>query len=460
MFLIQITIFLFSIFSSFMIEDLYLNGIIVFWSYLAVLVLEIFQKKRITLLFVFLIAFIYMIPGEAILQTNELYSMWGKEYTNIGFNYLVVSSFAVFFGFKIADLFFSEKWKFEIKPYKTIVSKKKTLLFFILAYNILFLLVNLENTIIGLTMGRNNAFPYFYSSLLYALAYLTVGLTDRLTQNKLNTILLSLPIIITLLGTGTRFLIVFLVFILFFDYLYEMTFKKSIRVMLLGVMLIIGMNTMKDIRTVGLLSGYKSSIVTTKHNNITEKLVSYGSSEGLIRNAAMITRYTKDHHYTYGKSIGFLAIFWIPRELWPDKPVMLDSWLVKEYYSGYGEGYSSASSYGGELYMDFGFFIACLILFVGGWGLCRLNYWIHNNYKTDLKKYIISGFLYGWIFFGTRSIMTSSYMLIYVILSSYIVFKLLVRYKIINRKLVLNLRQHNKLKSINEQVFSKFFNNQ
>lgn len=425
---IQIYILLINCFLSFSGLHLSETSSIALWSYLIVIGLEIYQKKRITILIIFLIAFVYMVLSEGVLNEINLYRQWGLEYVKTGYSYLILSSTCVFLGYKVGELKKPNKRNIKLKSYKTLIYKRKTLIIFLSIFSLVFFAINLENTIYGFTMGRASAFPYFFSPFLYAMAFICIGLITEVFKKKWIILLFSLPIIITFIGTGTRYFLVFILFIIFFKDIYNLTLKKGIKFFFIGILLLSALNIMKMSRSVGISTINK--IENNNNYNLTEYVASKGSNEGLISNAAMITKYTEEKNYTYGKSIGFLAIFWIPRELWKDKPVQLDSWLIKEYMN-VSEGFSSASSYGGELYMDFGYIIACFLLLIFGLLLFYIQSWIHNNYKTDLKKLILSGFLYGWMFFGTRSILTSTYMLVYVLIMSTLIFKFLKKFNIL-----------------------------
>ncbi|WP_299006400.1 O-antigen polysaccharide polymerase Wzy [uncultured Tenacibaculum sp.] len=429
--IVQIILLLINCFLPHLDIGLSVSSSVAFWSYIIIICLEVAQKKRITMLILFLSAFVYMVLSEGVLNENYLYELWGRYYTTIGYSYLITSSTCVFLGCKFYETYVKKTNKLSSKELKTIIHKKNTLLLILTTYSLFFFIINIENTIYGFTIGRASAFPFLISPFLYAVAFICVGLYNEVFSNKIYTILMCLPIIITFIGTGTRFFLVYIIFILYFKDLYFLNYKRIFKLFFLGFFLLSALNVMKLARSGGLSNLNESK--NTKEHNLTEYLASKGSNEGLISNAAMITKYTTENDYTYGKSTSFLTIFWIPRDIWPNKPVQLDSWLIRKYMN-VSEGFSSASSYGGEIYIDFGYSIGCILLLILGYNLSRIQNWIHNNYKTDLKKLILSGFLYGWIFFGTRSIMTSTFMLIYMLIMSNVIFKILIKFKIVALK--------------------------
>lgn len=435
MFLFQLLLIISSISFTFLNDDLHASSTLCMYIYLTIILLEFISNRRITLIFIFLSAFIFIIIPEGILNYEDLYSEWGIQNVNKGFSFCVVTSGLIFIGYKL----FERRNRYsiiegnEITEKKLIINKKGVLTTIILLYNIFFLIINFKNAIYGLIYGRASAFPFLYSSLLYSIGFIVIGITnDLFKNNKIKTLLFNLPIIFVFLSVGTRFFIIYIIFILFFDYFNKLTFKKIILLFFAAILTISTTNSIKDLRRGGLLSTRTSQIeYLEKNSNLTESIAKLGSPEGIIRNSAMITDYSKKKGYTYGRSIGFLGIFWIPRAIWPNKPVMLDSWLIREYYGNqFGEGYSSASGYGGELYMDFGYLFASIILFFFGYFLAKVQLWIDLNHRQSLQYSITSGFLYGWIFFGTRSLLTSTYMLIYFLVSSYLVFNFLIKTKI------------------------------
>ena len=116
-------------------------------------------------------------------------------------------------------------------------------------------------------------------------------------------------------------------------------------------------------------------------------------------------------------------------------------WPIQKYMFGFSEGYSSASGFGGELYIDFGFYPALLILFVFGILLYELDMWIKYKSIYHLHTQIIGSVLFAWIFFATRSILTSTYVLIFTILASFLISKILLYLGIIEKVNVIHKRR-------------------
>ncbi|KQC34068.1 hypothetical protein AAU57_12550 [Nonlabens sp. YIK11] len=428
---LQLILYLISLFTWLMVTDVRYIGVVSFWTILMIILIEVYQTRKTNLFTIFLFSFLYMIPTEAISNYDLLVLSWGRDDVHTGYGILLLGAGAVMLGYKCTKKI-SKFYKQNVsdKP-QLIINKRRVLISLLLIYEIFFFAINIENTIYGFTAGRASAFPFAFSGILYVIAFLSIGLfLEYFKGNKLKTLLFILPIIITFLGTGTRFFLLFIVFIFFFKDLYYLNFKNSFKI-IFGALVIITLTTaIKSSRASGLKLTSTTSSSETSAEEIMDFIASKGSDEGLIRNTAMITDYLSKNEVTYGKSIGFIFVFWIPRSLWPDKPVMLDNWLVNKYFN-VSEGYSSASSFAGELYMDFGFEFALLALLILGVFLFKLEDWILLNHHTSFQNYIFSGFLMGWLFFATRSILTATFILITYMVFSKIIFYLLGRFKIL-----------------------------
>ena len=66
-----------------------------------------------------------------------------------------------------------------------------------------------------------------------------------------------------------------------------------------------------------------------------------------------------NHPYLYGSSLFGLLFFFVPRSIWPDKPIISFGKVVSEEYLGgyfWDTGISAAPTWIGELFANFGFF--------------------------------------------------------------------------------------------------------
>lgn len=128
----------------------------------------------------------------------------------------------------------------------------------------------------------------------------------------------------------------------------------------------------------------------------------------------------------------FITYFWVPRAVWKNKPTMIDYWLIRKYTNEYDDaGHSTASGFIGELFMDFGKYLAVLIFFFIGMILSKINKLLLATPSDSYFKIIVKGSVLAWVFFMVRSIMTSSFMFLFIVLSAYIISKIFKKWNII-----------------------------
>lgn len=386
-------------------------------------------NKRFSLLSAFVFAFAYMIPPEAILMSEALSISWGEEHVLTGWRVLVLAFVAVNCGFLM--------FRKQVKPWErptihlaspALLNTGKRIFLFLTIF-----CVALFSPMIvyGLTTGRGSqslhnpeegggllfsvgVLGYFLFSLLYTICGFWGYYFSR--ENKgassfLKTLLFSSPILLIGIASGTRYVLCFMLASSFLPWFYKLKIKNVKWLTIGGIALILLFSAMKNSRYSGfnLSSAFETENVS---GSLSEKIASKGSTEGLLRNMAMIDLWTETHPHTYGKSIGFLGIFWIPRAIWTEKPTQLDYWLIREYESGFGGGFSTASSFCGELFMDFGY--GCILAsFLLGVFMSKMDRYVEKNLITGgFFATATSGILFAWAFFMTRSILTASYPLI------------------------------------------------
>lgn len=412
-------------------DNLYINATTSFWVMIIIISLEFFKVRGVNLIMVFLIAFVYMIPVEGMLQHNLLYAKWGLEVSNFSFFLLQTTAMILFVGYSIINVRKYNEQKHDL-PELFNSEKIKKLRLFILIYNIFYMIFHFKMIIENMMFGRGSG-DETLNVQLTALALITIPILVRIEKNKLVMFLFMLPSLIVLVGTGTRLYLVYAIFMIATSFLFRMNVKSIFRTAIYIIPILFAMNAMKDLRTTG-ISQMDSFTVDQKkeYNNFNQKIASLGSSEGLIRNVSMITDYINKNDYTYGASIGFITYWWVPRTIWPDKPVMLDYWLIREYETGFSQGHSTASSYMGEIYMDFGAFSTIVFFLFAGMLLAKLQSWINLSFNSNFLTIVIGSFLYGWVFFATRSILTATYMLTWVLVFSFFIYYLLKKHNYLN----------------------------
>lgn len=86
--------------------------------------------------------------------------------------------------------------------------------------------------------------------------------------------------------------------------------------------------------------------------------------------------------YQYGKEfVNDILSSFMPRFLWPDKRVVND-YLRFNYYTGYSLNSRTSMSLGviGDFYIDFGKIGSCVMMFIFGWTIAKLNKWFFRRY--------------------------------------------------------------------------------
>src|SRR5690554_3313704 len=109
--MIVIVIVFLNVIQALLIDDLYINSTICMWSYLLLLFIELNSHKKISLISVFIFAFIFMIPPEGILHARQLYSEWGSHNVDRAIEFLIISSSILILCHKLSYVFFRNKYK-------------------------------------------------------------------------------------------------------------------------------------------------------------------------------------------------------------------------------------------------------------------------------------------------------------------------------------------------------------
>lgn len=398
---------------------------------LVTLFLSTLADRKISLISAFTFAFAYMIPPEAILGESELIARWGEPHVVTGYRVLVFSFVAVFSGF----LLFRKPMNTHERAPSVLISSASQLEFakyVFLGLTIFCVVIFSPMITYGLTTGRGSSSLYNpdgEGGLLFGigpLGYFLFSLTYAIcgfwgyyySRNKnwgalLKAIAFSAPIYLIGIASGTRYMLCFMLSSTLLPWCYRLSIKKIKWIAVGGLAVVLLFTAMKSSRYTGFdFASLFEETQTEQMQTVTEQIVSKGSPEGLIRNMAMIDLWTTTHAHTYGASIGFIGVFWIPRFIWQNKPTQIDFWLIREYETGYTSAFSTASSFCGELFMDFGYgcVVACFLL---GILMAKLDTYIDKNLVSGgFFPTALAGVMLGWAFFVARSFMTASYPLL------------------------------------------------
>lgn len=422
---------------------------LIFFPVVGLFCIELFLG-RLSLVSTFILGVAYMILPEAILGEQVLSAVWGEEHVRVGYRVVMLSFVAVCVGYFAFRGRFEKNKKRDIEIFRRGGNIKAAWVFFCLfeAGLVALFAPFIAN---GLTAGRGGdlafnvgLFGYFLSASQYAtLAFWGYYYSH---ENKglvsvVKALVLAFPLLLIGVASGTRFYLCFQLMCLLSPWVRVLNTKKLVW-MAIGSLVVLGVFTsMKATRYSGFELLSVSQIVGAQEGrkdvaagvDVMEKIAEMGSSEGLIRNMAMINLWSTTRGHTYGKSIGFLGIFWIPRFVWDNKPTQLDYWLIREYEDEqrFGSGYSTASSFCGELFMDFGYF--CVVVCVGlGVLLAKMDAFIERRVlRGDFFSVAVSGLFLGWSLFMVRSVLTASYQVVLGCFVAFLFSRLLLRERVV-----------------------------
>jgi len=186
---------------------------------------------------------------------------------------------------------------------------------------------------------------------------------------------------------------------------------KSLLYVLAGAILLSGVSSfMKEFRQQALMD-MSGGVVFSQEDKAQDPFVRIAdkmSPEGCVYMTYLAEDWFSNHEHTYGREIGFMFYWVIPRAIWKDKPTPVDHWLIRKY-ENVDERHSSASGFTGEIRADFGYW--CLIVvFFFGWILRRADIFVYKAFINDepyLDK-ILAALIYPCVFFFVRSPLTST----------------------------------------------------
>lgn len=127
----------------------------------------------------------------------------------------------------------------------------------------------------------------------------------------------------------------------------------------------------------------------------------------------------------------FLAYWWVPRAIWPEKPQMAGYWVIRELSSqgGFSDAHSASGGFAMPALLDFGPTGGAFFSILYGIALGKLENFALQHRSPDQISIVISGYLYFAVFFMMRSLHTSLIFLSLCILMSvtplYVIIRLL-----------------------------------
>ncbi len=388
----------------FVATDVFWIANIHFWVYLFIMFFSLIKNKSVSLDVVWIIGFIVIVLAEMLFVSSQLENLIVSKYILLGNNIILFSYYCS-----------GEKIDFRAKNY-VLINK----LWFLLVYFsllVVYILVVSPKAVLAMRYGRGAAETMYegalWKTLVSDLSYVLPGLIGFYYKEKkvgwVWSLLFASPVFIILTLCGTRFPLLFSGMSWIIGSGLVKFYNVKRRDILLLVALVLVLFFVSSIMLKNRVSGFDSNdtekIIDTQGYTVSQKIVSYGSAEGIVSANVWLHDYCRKNGYTYGKQSAFVFYWWIPRKIWPNKPEMTGGWLP-HLYGNFGEGHSSSVGLWGELYVDFGYF-SFLFLFLFGGILRRMNsYCKFLQQNSNNVNILIAPILVSYAFFAVRSPIT------------------------------------------------------
>lgn len=411
-----IFIFLITFFSSFilLIDDYQILNQVYFYIIVIYIGLSISYTKKVQLIHIWNVAFVFIILSEIILLTSI------DNNTESVIKYLLIANNILNIGY-LSNL----KKNISIKsPPNFKVRNTKIITPLLFAIVIFYFLMKIEGAIYTFSVGRNviikegDGTSFFLDSILSSIGFVLPSILGYYylyirKKSLWFPIIFSIPIFLILFLGGTRFPLLFSLLGFFIvvqaKYFKKVSVKQYVIIGLVTLGLGFGATMMKHLRS---SSTKDTEFVlfdknSEKSNLPTMLAASIMSPEGIVDMTELMFKHFEYKDHSYGKSSSFLLYFWIPRQVWPDKPTMLGHWFIREYRGGFSAGHSASFGFTGDLYADFGLFSLVFVFFLGRLLKYAENY---KNVTFAIGGYeiILGAMLYPYVFFFVRSPITAT----------------------------------------------------
>lgn len=411
--IIKVSLFIF-LSAYFLLEnDVKFIGTLYFYVLGLLTIYDVAFHRRITLLTVWNLAYIFIINSEIF---SEYFTV--NSYTLSAVKYLVIANNLINLGYLSKDFLFVRG-----KPIKKreIPTNSKLVIPLLLSLVLFYFYSTFSDAIISFTSGRSSASDqgdgnFVVGSIINALGFiLPAVLAYYFIHIKNSTIwkplLFSAPIFILLFLGGTRFPLLFsflgFAIVIQFKNKKKLKFKNYIHIIFILLSLLYASDAMKTIRGGGISASNGMEQKTEKYTNLVTYINGYFSQEGIIDMTSLMFRHFNSHPHLNGSSSSFILYFWVPRAIWPDKPTMLGHWFIREYRGGFGEGHSASFGFSGDLFADFGLFSLIPIFFLGR--LLKIGDRFKDEaLKSGNFKLILGAMIFPYVFFFVRSPITST----------------------------------------------------
>lgn len=394
-----------------------------FYISIAICVIHFLSEKKITLFIIWLGGFIFIILSEMLLYPEYISDRLSMR----ACRFLLSANNLVLLGYLINVKHYRTSLHF-VSPPTTMRYKYDTLILLMLGIGVCMVLMPLLHETFLHGRQLTDAKGGFQMSDLPSIIAdkLSILLPSILAYyliriRKLSiwyAIVLAFPFLGMNALLGTRFKFLFAVFPF-------LILSNIINIRRVGVKEILSMAFVAI-----LFIGYSAFMKQYRNNSIFEvqthsqyfeipspylsaRLAERMSPEGVVNMTILADDYFSTHKHSFGTQTLFPLYAWIPRRVWPNKPLLIDYWLIREYDDSVPDAHSTASGFTGELRADFGMFSLFIVFLLG----LLLSY-MDSYVETYLSVYpqapqtIIASMIYPAVFFGVRSPVLSLYIFI------------------------------------------------
>lgn len=428
---------------------------------LACLFVTVMNRRPITLrlIDVWIVAYLYLYLSEYLLLYNDVQRMFLRETVHVAEGFIVASFGATLFGYGLTVHPFIKKWAPSLLKYDTEkaspeyhkprssnrristqsnstpdVHRKNqndqtrqilnediipiSIVFFVLlsAFIVYFYVVEI------VTLQQ-----LFYVSRARQQTQIDVGLTSSflssvvvvfpvlsaflLSRYKLSVFLkgilaaTSILAIVVIFAQGSRSPLGFqLIGVAFFAL---QSFKLSQKqLLMLGFLFFVITSTQAVMRTSRIYG--IGNVEGTNFLEVIAKPESHLSSEGVLRINALI-----HSAQIYANRSGlpenlFIFYWWVPRQIWPEKPKMAGYWIIRDYsYEQVSENHSVSGGFAMPALLDFGPVAGAFFSTIYGLSLTIFETYARRYRNTSSPHVVMVALLFFGVFFMMRSLFTS-----------------------------------------------------
>lgn len=341
-----------------------LSIIVVFFN----VFLQVLLKRNNNLFLVWQGAFLYIVAFEGFFHFED-FIFKSSAYALPASKFLVITFYLSCIGYHTVSILLNRKErilsKVSNKYIEIILENSLLTVILIMGLYSFYLILNFNSAINGFLGGRSSTGTIDVGNLGFIVGALNNSIAMTLPaiiafnykyvlktpRYRSFTFIVTLPIFIVQVLLGTRLVLLFslgCMLIVILEGL-ELKARKIIKLGIIALMFLLIVDLMKRTRTYGLANFDLSQLANLSF------LEMFYSREGLNYAISLLIEYFKFNSHTLGVQSTFVLYFWIPRFIWPSKPLMLGYWLIRSFnIGGFSSNHSISFGFAGDAYADFG----------------------------------------------------------------------------------------------------------